>query len=863
MIFILNKTLINYAGDGFIQHFSIYVYLKKFYQDILKNLFNFKTIKMIDFSIGSGFDILTTLNYYGYGDPFSLIMIFFKNETIAYNLLSIVRLYFAGLSIMYFIKVKYKNTKDIYTIICGLCYAFSGFAIYALKTHSYFINSLIFLPLILAGIEIYQESGKKKVLIISVAVSFISNFYFAYMLTLIAILYVIFKLIYSIKAKKFKEDFIINVKLAIVYLEGILLSSIVLIPVIYAFFNNARNVSDIVGYTKSLFLYNLSYYKDLFTSLVYKAESANMWSVLCLGEITFISYIFLFKNKENSKYKIVLLLIFGGLLVPLVGKVFNGFSYVTNRWSFVLAIINTIIILKYLPKIINIDKSQIKNIFIIYGIYVLITVIMILFNSTSDIKQLLYKIANISVNIALFIATIVALIIISKINKKYGEKVAEYTMLGLVTCSSIVSIITLIVPNIFNFASSDILDNKIKDEIQDNGFYRVEQNDDDTPNYSLLLYNKEYNNTYYYSLIYKNIENYYNLLGLSKMKLKHRVDGLDDRVSLLSLSSVKYYRGTPNSMIPYGFNLVSEKENYNIYENSNYLSLGYLLDTFIYREEFEKLSPIQKDQALLQTTIVEKNTKISQEIKHNDNLEYNIADFNVVQKNENDKIKLTENSIIVNDKTQSLELEFDGKENSENYLIINNPKWNSNSSEISVKIYIGDKEKRFFIRNEEDNFYFDRQYIAINLGCLKEKVNNCKITFGGIGVLSFDSLYISCSDMNLYQQNIDKLKNNTMQNVKVDINTITGNISTDKKAILQLSIPYSKGWKAFVDNKETEIFETDIMFTGIELEKGNHQIKLVYETPYLKIGILISSLTVIFLVAEYIVKKYYLKSIQK
>ena len=56
-----------------------------------------------------------------------------------------------------------------------------------------------------------------------------------------------------------------------------------------------------------------------------------------------------------------------------------------------------------------------------------------------------------------------------------------------------------------------------------------------------------------------------------------------------------------------------------------------------------------------------------------------------------------------------------------------------------------------------------------------------------------------------------------------------------------VAIPYSSGWKASVDGRETEIYQANGMYMGIPVSAGDHKIELTYTTPGLKIGIMISA----------------------
>ena len=71
---------------------------------------------------------------------------------------------------------------------------------------------------------------------------------------------------------------------------------------------------------------------------------------------------------------------------------------------------------------------------------------------------------------------------------------------------------------------------------------------------------------------------------------------------------------------------------------------------------------------------------------------------------------------------------------------------------------------------------------------------------------------------------------------------------------MKLYIPYSKDWTAYVDGKEVEILRANTAFSGLELTRGSHKIKLVYHTSGFKFGIVLSGVGVLALIALIVVR---------
>ena len=116
------------------------------------------------------------------------------------------------------------------------------------------------------------------------------------------------------------------------------------------------------------------------------------------------------------------------------------------------------------------------------------------------------------------------------------------------------------------------------------------------------------------------------------------------------------------------------------------------------------------------------------------------------------------------------------------------------------------------------------------------------ITFANTGVYTYDKLRVVSQPVQGIEEKTVKLGEDALENVKMGTNEITGDISVSEKKALVLSVPYSKGFTAYVDGKETNLQKANTMFMALELEPGSHEIRLTYCTPYLKAGMLLSVL---------------------
>lgn len=122
----------------------------------------------------------------------------------------------------------------------------------------------------------------------------------------------------------------------------------------------------------------------------------------------------------------------------------------------------------------------------------------------------------------------------------------------------------------------------------------------------------------------------------------------------------------------------------------------------------------------------------------------------------------------------------------------------------------------------------DRIFVAENKTFIWGIAMPCFLVFLTITniVINFFMIFDSSFSYNCR----DYVNRNTLTNVKIETNKIAGKISTKEKRILQLSLPYSKGYSVYVDGKRVKTFTSGIGYLGVELEKGTHSVEVKYVT---------------------------------
>lgn len=93
---------------------------------------------------------------------------------------------------------------------------------------------------------------------------------------------------------------------------------------------------------------------------------------------------------------------------------------------------------------------------------------------------------------------------------------------------------------------------------------------------------------------------------------------------------------------------------------------------------------------------------------------------------------------------------------------------------------------------------------------------------------------------------------------------LSGTVNADETGLCYFSIPYEKGWTAYVDGEKTATQTVGGAMLAVPIEKGKHNIKLVYFPEGMTLGIAVSSISfiiwaVMLLIETDVINKFRLK----
>lgn len=796
-------------------------------------------LPMVDFSVGQGFDVIGTLNYYGVGDPVNLLTVFFADNHLdqMYMFLILFRMYLSGLTFSYYCSTAGIQRKA--SVLCGSwLYVFCSFALIGGMKHPLFLNGMLYLPLLLAGTEKVLQKKSIRFLSVSVALAFMSNYYFMYMNTILCGIYLCVRLFGHYREYGIRKILLLILKMAAAWIWGICLGAVIILPSVYAFLHNAR-VDTAVEEAQNF--YSIAHYRKMILGFFQTLPMTNGWTVhgTAIGGLAGVLMLFTSKkrSRENCQLKIGFVVLLVLLCIPFGGKMMNGFAYVTNRWSYGMAFLCALMAAQAVADL----KEQNTKIFLILGAAAGILAAAL---SASNGKAMRYAIAALAVTVLTFA---LGAILERKQRKRLAGCLVSFVVFAGVCCN----LITFFTPVGYSYAarftkrgvSESVLLNRAVKNVQnaklaEEGFYRVEL---PSSLFNRSLASSLNTTEFYYSVIPKSMKDLYVSLGMAEYERPNVFHGLENRQILKNMLCVRYQ---------------SDKKKVTCNEDA--LPVGYTYDKIMSKENYDRLTPLECQAALLEYAVLDDDAeKILEKQGKTFERGKSPSDGAVIGGN----LKITgedraswKDGTLKGKKQGRMKLKFQTEETSETYLVLKDL-----SSRLKVRkkhmLSVQSKKARqeipmCAVSNEKK---MKRDVIAVNLGI--RQAGTCSLHFHKSHTYKLKEMEIYGISESFIKEQTKKRRKESMTDVKQSTNCIKGRISVSEDKILQLAVPYSRGWHIFVDGKKAKSFASSVAYTGIFLEKGEHTVEMHYISPWIIPGTVLSVAAWIWMALSFAVKK--------
>ena len=856
------------SGDGITEHTAFLAFYGEWLRTIAYNFIHGKFIvPTFSFSLGFGADIISSLTWFCIGDPLNLLSIFVpKNGTyILFVFLAVLRFYLSGISFIFYCNT-HKFQKNIIPF-GAISYSFCGYALFVGIRHPYFLNPLIFLPLLCIGIDKILDRKSPVFFIIFSFLACVCNYYFFYMLSFFVFVYAAVRFFFVVKIeRKFlcKEFFKTFFRTFGFYMIAVMMAAFILFPSAYGFLTASRTTEKI----EVNFFYSLAYYANLFSSVSSPASVGGFFGSIGFAPVVFVTLLFLFtlNDKISKQLKIFISLGILFFIWPFFGHFINGFNYITNRWCFAFAFLVCVSFVYAFPLF---CKSSFKELKIPLLIAVVQNLLVIFSCIISQARRQHYALCYIY-SLAVF------LILYFLIKKRKDIRIFSLVsiFIGIVVIA-FVRYSPYGLSYLDDFREFGIYEGNVAKntdieilKLNDADFFRYDEENKFTANNAVVFGTKS--TSYNYSISDIHLMQFYEDIALAKTSLMS-CSSLNRRSALQNLFAVKYFvLPAEADYAPEYMTFVKEFDTYGgkkkLYKLNNPSPFAVPYKNVLYADKnFEKLNPIEKQELFLDTAVIydeksEDNTD-EPELKLNSKiLRKNVSFVG------NDDVKIEENKITTKRKNAAFEIDFSCDEDSDSkkelYLLFKNFYYTTDSYEqfkpqIRFVSSSGKEESfSFGMTNANDSMGHNRMPC---FGLQECKSGKFFVTLENKGVYEFDEISVFALDISERDEKFNSRDTDEISSLAFSENKISLETSLNEKQFVRFSMPYSKGWKIFIDGKETKSYRCDIAFIGTFVDAGNHSVVLKYSTPFLAAGVVSSFIGLIALVALC----FYLKSRKK
>lgn len=775
------------------------------------------------FSQSLGDNFFPVISYYLLS-PFNLLLVLFspKGVPAAANIIIMLKISTMGVAMAYFLK-EYFQKNIVANYMFTIAYSFCGFVA------SYFydlmwLDALIMLPLVAVGVMHVVKEQKYVLYYFSILLAIIFNYYLGYMLCIFSVCFFIYL---SLENNLFQTNGkwrVIRNYLVTSILAGFS-SAVVLVPTLVGMLKTAKTSFDVLNYLPSArfgleALTELGIGGNTFDQRLEHGPSVFMTSTILILVIAFFV-----SDRISNKDKWYSTLLIGTLLVSMFVTTFNtvwhmfqnpaGFPF---RNSFIFSFACIFIAYKAFDSGVFHDAGTIIKSTCLAGILVCIGY------STEwllprIIEELGFGTPSRQYDGRYFWLSIVCIIISGLIllalnrNQKFlSIIILMITFEVIANFNSVISTAGFGNQLVYRaeFAKEDAILKNVKDRshlghriiVSKSGLNKA--------------FPEKYNN--YNDPILFNINGvslYSSTLNQDTLTMMHNLGYYS-----LNVRRVSYFGGTnlTNALLGVYYRVRQWDNHYYVEENYNAPTLGFLVSPDVYGFKMYSKRALDNQDRLWQSL-------------SGNSYEYlkNASVNSMQQANVKNKTMYT--------------YQLTTRASGPMYFYVSPMNYDK------AKIYVNGKQ----VKTSSINVY---SAATLRLGHFK-KNTRVEVKILTNKSLDLNPEYFQSLDQKAFLESLRNFRSNSLK-ITSDLNhdTVRGTIDVQKDSPLLLSIPYDNGWNAYVDGKKVKLHKVVDNLMAIDLKTGHHKVILNYQVPGLKLGWIISAVSVgMFFSFNYLRKK--------
>ena len=801
-------------------------------------------------------------------DPFSIIGALFplRYLELGFTVAALLRMYFGGIAFL--ILGREVELKEDQRLLGAILYLVSACFVGLALRQSENLKNIFMFPLLVASVERIYKGRRPVMFILMVAYYMLFTFYFSYMSGITIVIYIVLR--YFAYNEKFRlKEFAPFFGRFIAYgITGIMLPAFSWFFAVFTLTRASTESTNAVSYG---LLPDMDMLSDFGKVLLGTGASYDYEDIgLCILIIMLLPVAIRHCTRKNTN-TIMTVLLFIMMQIPLLCSMFNGFSYVSYRWSY------TLVLFAVWSAAEQFDADRLKE----KGSMML---------AASGLALIALWTAGLYINGAVSLdragrvfvplqlaagAAILILIAVVRRKGRIGRAVfAAFILIPFISLSLGWSY--GIGTRIDNFARNASVYNHLQmsplragNKIDDEGFYRIDSVDGMLRHTRLIFPANENiwwktNNLFIYnSRIPEKLTEFNIELGNS-YGYARRVYMLSNgnRMGLDFLFGVRYFLGSDSNdpetadsdnYAGYGFEKTGEIDGVSVFRSKYDAGLGFVLKKAITKSDFDTLSRLGKEQALLQAAVIpdEEAPECGIPVVSAADLDIDIEDV-PYEITETDGVEFGKNTIKTEKGNASFTISVKDVPDSQLVVSFDNLRRNAkgDGDGWSYLLYADNGTVESEVLNQHS-----RQGIPglvnhdLNMGhCSGDYEITVSLPYKGN--YTYDRLYVSAMSTAAFDRHASECERNAYQVTEYNDKMVEGKIDTDEDGILLLSIPEHMGWDVYVDgSRAEEINELDTTFLGAYVKAGEHDVTLKYSNPLVKYGTIISVLGVLILAA--------------
>lgn len=737
-----------------------------------------------NWSIALG-DNMYSLAVYYLMSPFNILLILLgklRMEVALPIFISIKFIFLIYFAALYFSKV----TCDKFKWYGAIFYSASYYILNYGSIQIMWLDTFVFLPLVLLGIENIIKKEGSKLYIISLFLLIVTDYYLAALLVPHIAIYAIIR--FAIINNGFKKIGLFIWDMIKKSLVGVLLSSFVLLPAAVVMLSSAKEVGVVESFGTSIKnIYSML--TDNYIGALY--QSSNTYLTL-IGVPVLISFILFTKNRRYRLYSIHILILVLGLCIEKVNYILN-FTYKPVGGEFRYNLFLNIYVAMYIYLFIReIRKNQkmVKS----FALLSILNLLIILF-----IKELNFGLKLI--NIVIICSYLFFIIVIRK-RMKFLTILLSIFLLFEVSQQYLTAINNNSnIPKETRQQYSDVI-NYIKDKYGEDE--RIEIRGTQMSR-NIYLANSANGVSSYHSLIngnYKEVSNVFSNTVRDNVRVEFK-----GRNIIAQYVGTSYYVSSYNYCPYYNSELIDEAYDFYIFEVKNIPFKFFNKDSIIKGEV--PASMLEKDILLYSNLLINEE---GEKIELTEELTNNYSIYTIEE--EETFIEETGEYYVVSNKEDNIEyIPFK----------VNGSHIGEDSNFPSVyKEYLEENELYIGKLNYGDVLTINKEYVGlVKLICIKDR-------------------YI--------EDSIKRMNNLEINNLEKDKKGLKATFMAKEEGYVLLPIVYDKYWNIKMDEEKIEPIIVNGGFMAIPVKEGSHNLNMTYNFYYKNIGFMISIFTLVMII---------------